>query len=151
MKDNPSWLTPKQAASLSGYTPRHIQNLIVGGKLSATREDGRYYIDKAEFFRVFPDAHVKEKLGIDAKSSEDFARMKAEMEVEFLREAIADKDKQNEFLKKQLENFTHEKNQMLEAINSHSRLLEHKENQLAEKEQPKDKKGLLERFMGKKD
>ncbi len=151
MKDNPSWLTPKQAGELSGYTTRHIQNFITSGKLSATREDGRYYIDKAEFFRVFPKAHAKENNTETANGAADLARIKSEMEVEFLKEKMREKDKMIEFLLKEHENSQFKENKMLDAINSHSRLLEHKESQLVEKrkEEPATKKSLLDRFKKK--
>lgn len=129
MKDSFSWLTPKQAGELAGYTARHIQNLIKSGKLTATREDGKYFIDKSEFFRVFPDAHRKAQRGNEANIEDAHARILSETEVKYLKEMLDDKDRQNEFLKKQLENFSLEKSMMLQAINSHSRLLEHKEEQ----------------------
>lgn len=144
MKEEVSYLTPKQAGDLAGYTARHMLNIIKSGKLSATREDGCYYIEKSEFFRVFPDAHRENQRRNDRNVTEDQARIEAEIENRFLKESLADKERQNDYLKEQLENFTREKAQMLEAINSHSRLLEHKEATKAPS--TKAEKGFLDLF-----
>lgn len=155
MKDSFSFLTPKQAGDLAGYTARHMLNIIKSGKLTATREDGNYYIDKSEFFRVFPDAHKKSQAGNERNQTEEQARIQAEIENKFLREAMIDKEKQNDFLKQQLENFTAEKQFMLQAITSQARLLEHKE--VKKEEEPasrpkKDGKSWKDVFkLGKKD
>lgn len=123
MKETVSWLTPKQAGKLSGYTGRHITNLIIKGRLSATKEDGKYYIDKSEFFRVFPDAHLKEQHGNSAEKAEEKARI--EMENNLLREMSSQKDKEIEFLRNQVENVAIEKSKMLEAIVNQTRILEY--------------------------
>lgn len=125
MRDHVSYLTPQEAGDLAGYTARHIHNFIKSGKLTATREDNKFYIDKSEFFRVFPDAYKKFEKRNELKLSEEEVRIRHEVENKFLKEAIIEKEKQNEFLKQQLENFSQEKSQMLQAITSQSRLLEH--------------------------
>lgn len=132
MKDSVSWLTPKQAGELAGYSARHIQNLITKGRVSATKEDGKYCIDKAEFFRAFPDAHRKEQAGNVAQKELDGARMMVENEM--LKEMVLTKDKEIAFLRNQLESFNKEKSQMLDAITHHARLLEYKEVKLDHKE-----------------
>lgn len=126
MKDSRTWLDAKQAGKLAGFTGRHIQNLIAKGKLSATLDSGKYYIEKSEFFRVFPEAHRKDELGTTEKVEAAYERMKSENVL--LRDMISMKDKEIEFLKNQIEIFNIEKNKMLEAINSHARLLEYKES-----------------------
>lgn len=137
MKDNYSWLTPKQAADLIGYTPRAVQNYITNGKLSATREDGRWYIDKAEFFRVFPAAHRKE---MESSPEEKAAQKKRlEFENELLKEMASKKDQEIEFLRKQVEFISTEKVKMLDAIVSHTRLLEHHQKSDTKDIDPKKK------------
>lgn len=123
MKDSESWLSPRQAGLLVGYSARHVQNFIMNGKLSASKIDGRYYIDKAELFRVFPKEHKiieeKDPDKIELKTA------KIEMENEFLRTMLENKEKENEFLKNQIEKHDVKEKQMMEAITHHTRLLEH--------------------------
>ncbi len=119
MKDNFSWLTPKQAADLSDYSARHIQNLIVDGKLSATREDGRYYIERSEFFRVFPAAKRKELSRNIALQESEHARL--ELENTILKDMASKKEREVEFLRHQIDTATNEKGKMLEAIVNQTR------------------------------
>ncbi len=144
MKNETSWLTPSQAAAIVGCTARSIQNYIQNGKLSATREDGKYYIDKSEFYRVFPDAHKKEEASKHANKDVEIARAQAEMEVKYLKDAVLDKDRQNQYLKDQLESYAQEKMKMLDAIGAHARYLEHKDPSAdtikVPSERPKNKK-----------
>lgn len=130
MKDSFSWLTPKQAAQLVGYTPRHIQNLISQGRLSATKEDGKYYIEKSEFFRVFPKAYNKEQEGNNAQQFTGKERL--EFENTMLKDVSSDKDKEIEFLRSQVEFISHEKIKMLDAILYTTKLLEHKNDKKPE-------------------
>ncbi len=133
MKENRSWLTPKQAADLAGCTTRTINNYIMNGKLSASREDNRYYIDKSEFFRVFPNCMLKKD---GEKSTENKDSVTSEIEIQYLKEALLDKEKQNDFLKQLVETYTNEKSMMLQTINIHSRMLEHKQEQKEEEKLP---------------
>lgn len=135
MKESRSWLTPKQVADLSGVTTRTINNYITSGKLSATREDGRYYIDKSEFYRVFPDCNSKKNSSNSEKSQENIDSIASEIEIQYLKEALLDKEKQNDFLKLLVETYTNEKSLMLQTINIHSRMLENKQEKKSEKEQ----------------
>src|SRR5690606_25556690 len=101
----------------------HIQSLIKKGRLSAARDDGgNYIIDKSEFYRVFPDAHIMRMV---AKSDEQNSRTALEVEVKYLKEMLAEKNKQNELLHKQLETATAEKTMLLETLSSNQKLLEH--------------------------
>ncbi len=128
MYNEKSWLTCREAAALLNYSQRHILNLIKKGKLSADRdEDGKYYIQKSEFLRVYPNAIKVETDGISEKSMEGHTRKLLEEKIKHLQEMVDEKKKQNEFLVEQLSNFTHEKSKMLDAINSNARLLEFKE------------------------
>lgn len=124
MKDSFSWLTPKQAGVLTGYTARHVQNLITKGKLSATKEDGKYYIDKAELFRVFPSAHRKEQEGNSSQQASEKERLAFENNI--LKESSIHKDKEIEFLRNQIEFVSNEKVKMLDAIVNQTKLLDHK-------------------------
>ncbi len=124
MSENFTWITPKQAGELAGYTARHIQNLIVNGKLSATKEDGKYYIDKSEFFRVFPKAHRKEQQGNSAQQAAE--KNLLEFENNILKEITSQKDKEIEFLRNQIDFVSQEKVKMLDAIVNQTKLLEYK-------------------------
>lgn len=133
MKENRSWITPKQAADLAGVTTRTINNYITSGKLSASREDSRYYIDKSEFFRVFPNCIPKKDSGNSEKSLESNDGKASEIEIQYLKEALLDKEKQNDFLKQLVESYTNEKSMMLQTINMNTRMLEHKQFQTEDK------------------
>lgn len=123
-----TWLTCREAASLLNYSQRHIVNLINKGKLSADKDDdGRYYIQKSEFFRVYPNAIRSELPRTEEKSSGNNSAKMLEEKVRHLQEMIEEKKKQNDFLLDQLSINTEEKSKMLDAINNHSRLLEFKE------------------------
>lgn len=128
MTSEKTWLTCREAGVLLKYSQRHIINLIKKGKVSAQKdEDGKYFIEKSEFFRVYPDAMNVEALGTDEKSIGSEAMKVMEEKIRHLQEMVDEKKKQNEFLAEQLGSFTQEKSKMLDAINSHARLLEFKE------------------------
>lgn len=123
MNENNSSISTREAADIAECSARHIQNLIKNGKLSAKRNDcGNYLIDKSEFYRVFPGAHTKRSVTNDDESS---SRIVLEVEVKYLKEMLAEKAKQNEFLQKQLEKATTEKNALIETLTSNQKLLEH--------------------------
>lgn len=123
MSEESSSLSTRMAAEIAGCSARHIQSLIKKGKLSASRDDGgNYLIDKSEFYRVFPDAHTKRS---QANNDSDGSRIVLEIEVQHLKELLAEKSKQNEFLYKQLEAATTEKIILLETLSSNQKLLEH--------------------------
>lgn len=142
MKDEKSWLTCKEVAVLLNFTQRHIHNLINSGKLSAERdESGKFYINKSEFFRVYPETMsirkprngAKSALKSTAKFPEEKGQETTkflEEKVRHLQEMVAEKNRHNDFLVEQLSNFTQEKSKMLDAITSHTRLLEHKETSI---------------------
>lgn len=123
MGEKNSLLSTREAAEIAGYSARHIQGMIKKGKLSAARDDGgNYLIEKSEFYRVFPDAHNKRS---DANNGDNGSRVVLEAEVQHLKEMLAEKSKQNEFLHKQLEVAATEKSMLLETLNSNQKLLEH--------------------------
>jgi excisionase family DNA binding protein len=140
MKESRSWLTPKEAALLVGCTTRTINNYIVSGKLPATKDDKRYYIAKSEFFRIFPQYMPKEKVSESGKGQEKTDGSTSEIEVQYLKEALLDKEKQNDFLQNLIQSYTVEKSMMLQTINSHTKMLEFSH----EKEAAKLKKSWLE-------
>ena len=128
MSEEKVWLSCKEAAELLNCTDRNITTLITRGKLSAKKdENGKYFIQKAEFFRVYPEAMKREKERSDEKSGGKYSIKLLEERVRHLQEMIDEKKKHNDFLIQQLDNYTHEKSKMLDAINSHTRLLEYKE------------------------
>ena len=123
MSEESSSLSTRMAAEIAECSARHIQSLIKKGKLSASRDDGgNYLIDKSEFYRVFPNAHMARMV---TKSDEQNSRTALEVEVKYLKEMLAEKAKQNEFLHKQLEAANTEKNALLETLTSNQKLLEH--------------------------
>jgi hypothetical protein len=117
-----SAITTRDAAQISGLGLRHIQRLIKTGKLSATKgEDGNYTINKAEFYRVFPDAHTENNPRQQATNSEDIARQLLEIQVKHLQEM-------NGLLTAQLETANKEKSLLIDTLTSTQRLLEHDNN-----------------------
>ena len=125
---NNSSITTKEAAEASGFSTRHIQKLITRGKLSAIRDNGKnYLINKSEFYRVFPTAHINEQARIHAHNDDNSSRTVLEAEVRHLQAMLAEKNKQNEFLHQQLEAATTEKAALLESLKSNQNFLEHQE------------------------
>lgn len=134
MSEKNSLLSTREAAEIAGFSARHIQGMIKKGRLSATRDDGgNYLIEKSEFYRVFPDAHSKRST---ANNGDNGSRIVLEAEIQHLKEMLSEKNKQNEFLHKQLETATTEKTMLLETLSSNQKLLEH------------NSKGKKKRFLG---
>jgi excisionase family DNA binding protein len=121
MSNEHTFLTTFEAAKLEGCTSRHITNLITRGELSATRKDNKYYIDKSEFYRVFPDAIRKEKEPTHLLSE----NTRLSFENSMLKDACKSKDREIEFLRSQIESFDRKIERMMESSNSLTRLLEH--------------------------
>jgi hypothetical protein len=131
MSEISSSLSAREAAEISGFSARHIQSIIKKGKLSATRdESGNYQINKAEFYRVFPHKH---NMRTDANSDEQSSRTVLEMEIQYLKKMLDDKNKQNEFLYRQLETASTEKTVLLETLTSNQKLLEYSSNKKRKK------------------
>lgn len=95
-----AWITPVEAAELLVCSRRHIQNLVKDGKIKGVKEDGKYYIDKEAFFQDYPEAE-KMDLALKPKQNEIIVA-KIKMENSFLKEMMSHKDKEIEFLRKQL-------------------------------------------------
>jgi len=125
MRDSSTRLTPKEAAGIVGCSTRLIQKYIVDGKLCASREDGKYYIERSEFFRVFPKAHKKEQDSNIAFIQAERERL--ENENYTLKEIASKKDLEIQFLRQQMEMVSVEKTKMLDTIISYTKLLEHKQ------------------------
>lgn len=123
MKERNSSISTREAAELTGFSARHIQNMIKKGKLSATRDEaGNYTIDKSEFYRVFPQTHESNS---QPNTNENSSRTVLESQIEHLNEMIKEKNRQNEFLQKQLESANNEKSMLLETLTSNQKLLMH--------------------------
>jgi len=115
MNKEKSRISTKEAAKEAGVTPRTLQNYITRGVLSATRDsNGNYQIDKAEFYRIFPDSHKEKRSEKVLGNSQELL----EVEIKHLKEM-------NDFLRKQLETATADKNILLETLSSTQKLLEH--------------------------
>lgn len=130
-------LTTREAAAQSGKSHQQIQRLIRGGKLSAERnESGNYQIEKSEFYRVFPSAFSERH---DASFDANMMHHRRINDIAHLEEMLAEKIRQNEFLKEQLElstkqiEFAHtqlesatlEKTRLLDTISNQQKLIEH--------------------------
>lgn len=116
---NNTVLITKEAAEVSGFSARHIQKLIKTGKLSATKvNSGNYIIDKSEFYRVFPDAHVANTTRMDTNKDDSSSRTALELQMKHLQEI-------NGLLTTQLETANKEKGLLLDTLASTQRLLEH--------------------------
>jgi len=112
-------LTTKQAAEESGMSARHIQRMIITGKLSATKDDSKnYMIDRAEFYRVFPEAHTRASIRQKPQDDGDSSRQALETEVRHLQAMLTEKDKKNEFLQKRLESSEAKEAALIETLNS---------------------------------
>ena len=123
---NETRIGTSEAAKLSGFSLRHIQNMIKDGRLSASRtESGSYSIEKSEFFRVFPDAHPEKWQRKQTQNSFDESRIVHETEIKYLKQI-------NELLQAQLnearsliEKSEKEKAALFDALGSTQKLLEH--------------------------
>lgn len=147
MNNEKTWLSCSEAAVLLNCSHRNISNLIKKGKLSAGRDEtGKWIIDKSEFFRAYPDAMSMETPGTGEKNTGDQTMKVLEEKIKHLQDMVDEKKKQNEFLLSQLSVNTEEKSKMLDAINSHTRLLEYKETASSpnnpSQERYSDRKGL---------
>lgn len=126
MENNSSQLTARQAAEEIGFSTRYIQGLIKRGKMSATRDElGNYLIDRAEFYRVFPNAFKVEQERTGANYDDSISRAVLENEVKNLKDLISEKEKHNQYLKEQLDKLNEKEVLILETLNSNQRLLEH--------------------------
>src|ERR1043166_75353 len=119
MKESSSWITPREAAEILGCTSRHITNCITRGQLTASREDGKYYIDKSEFYRAFPEAFRKEQERNPNHKTLEQERIKIELEM--FKQLAESKDKEIEFLRNQLETFNSKELKLIDTIQSHTR------------------------------
>lgn len=124
--DNETRIGTSEAAQLSGYSLRHIQNMIKDGRLSATRtENSSYSIDKSEFFRVFPDAQPEVKQRKQMQSSPDELRIVHETEIKYLKQINDLLQTQLNEAKSLIEKSEKEKTALFEALGSTQKLLEH--------------------------
>jgi hypothetical protein len=123
-----TWLTCREASVLLACSQRHVLNLIKKKNISVNRdESGKYFIDKAEFFRVYPDAMKVESDGNSEKSGDDVTMKVLEEKIRHLEEMVDEKKKQNDFLMGQIGVSDEKQSKMLDALNNHARLLEYKE------------------------
>ena len=116
------WISCKEAAEALNFTQRHIVNLIKKGKLKAECDNGKYFIPKDDFFRVFPHA-VKQD---ENKCIENITIKFLEEKIRYLEDTIVEKRKENEFLREQLNRATSEKSKMLDTQNGYIKFLEQK-------------------------
>lgn len=100
MEHNQQWLTTKQASEAMGCSPRHLRNLINNGKIWAKR-DGKNWRVHSSLLPKPPDADdptesLGKPNGIPAAPVIDHQRILAafEEQIYFLKEQIAEKDRQ---------------------------------------------------------
>ena len=134
MKFEKDWLTPKDVSVLLGVTVRTIHNYIMSGKLNATTDDNGFkYIEKQDFFMQYPHLLPKylerEKISNPEKISDGVMNKMLEEKINSLERIIKEKEQKVDMLKEQLNNSNQKEFKMLDAINSHARLLEHKEKE----------------------
>lgn len=124
--DNETRIGTSEAAKLAGFSLRHIQNMIKDGRLSASRtENGSYSIDKAEFFRVFPDAHPEVRQRKQMQNSPDELRIVHETEIKYLKQINDLLQAQLDEAKSLIEKSEKEKTALFDALGSTQKLLEH--------------------------
>jgi predicted site-specific integrase-resolvase len=124
--DNETRIGTSEAAKLSGFSLRHIQNMIKDGRLSASRtESGSYSIDKSEFFRVFPDAHPETRRRKQTQGSSDESRIVHETEIKYLKQINELLQAQLDEAKSLIEKSEKEKTALFDALGSTQKLLEH--------------------------
>jgi hypothetical protein len=124
--DNETRIGTSEAAKLSGFSLRHIQNMIKNGRLSASRtENGSYSIDKSEFFRVFPDTHPEAKQRKQMQNSPDELRIVHETEIKYLKQINDLLQAQLDEAKALIEKSEKEKTALFDALGSTQKLLEH--------------------------
>jgi len=153
--DNKTYLTCKDIAKLLNITHRHVLNVLSKKNISTERdESGKHIVQKSEFFRVFPELMHKSEHGTEEKSDGNQAMKLMEEKIRHLQEMLDEKKKQNEFLMGQININDDKQSKMLDAINSHSRLLEFKEATNSPSKPPSlneegNKKFSLKRIFGK--
>lgn len=130
MSESDFWMTTKEAAKFSGFTTRHVQNLISAGKLSATRQGGKFLIEKSEFFRLFPGTFTDER----GRNTSAEKELQSEVNLlskdnEHLKKMNTEKDKEIEFLRNQLENTSRDKSKIIEVLAYQARAIEYKSNE----------------------
>lgn len=126
---NKTYLTCKDISILLDISQRHVLNILAKKSISTEKDDtGKHLIQKAEFFRVFPDLMNQEIDGKKTKSEGNQAMKLLEEKVRHLQEMLDEKKKQTEFLMGQISINDDKQSKMLDAISAHSRLLEFKES-----------------------
>jgi hypothetical protein len=113
-------------------------------------ESGKHIVQKSEFFRVFPELMNKQDHGNEGKSDGIQAMKVMEEKIKHLQEMLDEKKKQNEFLMGQISINDDKQSKMLDAINSHSRLLEFKESTKSSDESPSYAEKVSKKFSLKK-
>jgi excisionase family DNA binding protein len=94
----------KQAAEATGKTKPTILRAIQKGKISAKKDDhGEWEIDPAELHRVYPPVPENTDTGVS-------------VEVELLRQMLADKNRQIESLNRRLESVDEERRTTLRQL-----------------------------------
>lgn len=127
--DSKTYLTCKDIAQLLNVTHRHVLNVLAKKNISTVKdESGKHIVHKSEFFRVFPELMNKSVNGKQEKLDGNQAMKLMEEKIKHLEAMLDEKKKQNEFLIGQISVNDDKQSKMLDAINSHSRLLEFKES-----------------------
>lgn len=153
--ENKTYLTCKDIAKLLNVTHRHVLNVLAKKNISTEKdESGKHIVQKSEFFRVFPNLMNKEMSGTGEKSDGSIAMKVMEEKIRHLQEMLDEKKKQNDFLMEQICINDDKQSKMLDAINSHSRLLEFKEstkspNELISSGEKVNQKFSIKRFLGR--
>jgi excisionase family DNA binding protein len=80
MNGKDSRIDVREAAKLAKCSARHIQKTIKDGTLLAYRDNGnKYFIDKSEFYRVFPNLMLRTRTSVIEQGSQINVRQASEL------------------------------------------------------------------------
>lgn len=147
--------TLAQAATQVKRSKSSLWRDVKSGKISAIKEnDGTFYIEASELFRVYPETSHEMKQSHSLKRNETdyearFMELQSLFQIEQQRvsereKQLADKDRHLEDLRQQVEDTQKDRDHWRQQA---TYLLEDKRNQ----EQPTRRKGLLASLFGKKE
>jgi predicted site-specific integrase-resolvase len=112
-------LTVRHITDILKVSERTVLRQIKSGKLSASKnEEGKWVIDKSEFYRAYPDHHPQATKG---ESDTPVKNMSDDLQ----KELTASLKQQIATLEEQLRLSNKEKESILETLQSNQRMLEH--------------------------
>lgn len=120
------YISTSEAAMLVNKSPRQIQREIKDGSISAERDKkGSWRINKAEFFRVYPDAFQRESTATNNDIKASSVATSQNNEISLMKALIDELKDSKERLEKQLEQANAEKTILFDTLKNSQRLIEH--------------------------